>query len=122
MRIPTALALMLLAAAPAAARTNPAPQSCGLTPNKHYEINIDADSRCEFGFATYHALQSYDKNVHQFYSADERNFTLNVSYNGHRTKMDCRSLTRAHGELDFYCNNLNRYGTHVVHFDNATLP
>ena len=122
MRTPLVLALTLLVTVPAAARTSPAPKDCGKTPPGYHEIHVDAGSRCDFGLATYHALHSYDKNVHSFYSADERNFTLHVSYRGYVVRMDCRSLTRAHGELDFYCNNLNRRGTRVVQFETLLEP
>src|SRR4051794_5375826 len=123
MRILPVLAVALLAAAaPAAAFTKAAPKDCGPTPPKYHEIHVDAGTQCDFGLATYHALKAYDKNVHEFYSADERNFVLKVAYSGRKIAMDCRSRTRAHGELDYYCNNLNRGGSRVVQFETLMEP
>lgn len=108
-------------AAPVSLASSPAPKDCGLTPNKHFRIHVDADSPCTFGTHTYEALVRYDR-THRgesgFISGESKNFELDVS----GVVMDCRALARAHGEFDFYCNDLNRRGTHVVRMDNETLP
>lgn len=118
---PLVLGLALAAAAPAVAATDPAPKNCGLTPPKYHRIRVDRGSTCGFGLATYRALKAYS-DKQGFVSAVEKSFVLKPRYKGKTYPMDCRALARAHGEFDFYCNDLNRRGTHVVRFDNATLP
>ncbi|MFL5846522.1 MAG: hypothetical protein ACJ762_17695 [Solirubrobacteraceae bacterium] len=110
-------------AAPAAAAVSPVPKDCGETPSGRHAIHVDANSDCDFGAATAKALKAYDEQGPGFVPAVEKDFVLKVAYKGHKVKMDCRALVRAHGEFDFYCNNLNRFrGFRVVRFDNLTLP
>jgi len=114
----TISALAITAPAQAA---NPAPKDCGLTPNKHFRIHVDQELPCAFGKQTYDALALYDR-THRgesgFISGESKNFELDVT----GVIMDCRALARAHGEFDFYCNDLNRRGNRVVRMDNETLP
>ena len=123
MRTPLVLSLAALAVAvaPASANTGAAPKDCGLSPSKYLHIYVDKASTCAFGVATWRALKAYS-NTHAFPSAVEKNFVLVPSTNGHRVTLDCRALARAHGEFDYYCNNLNRRGTHVVQMDTTMEP
>jgi hypothetical protein len=116
-----AIAALAVTAAPASA-ADPAPKDCGKTPSGRHFLHVDAGSKCDFGIATYRALKAYDE-AEGFIPAVEKDFVLKVAYRGRKVKLDCRALVRAHGEFDYYCNNLNRWrGTRVVRFDNATLP
>ena len=117
----TALALLALAAPAAAA--DPAPKDCGKTPSGRHFVHVDAKASCAFATATYQALKAYDEGP-GFVPAVEKDFELKVAYRGRKVRLDCRALVSAHGEFDYYCNNLNRYGSRVVRFETQrpTLP
>ena len=117
-----ALVAFLLAAAPASA-VDLAPRDCGKSPTRNHYIHVDAHSTCGFGLATWRALRDYSEDGPGFIPAVEKDFKLRVAHKGRKVRLDCRAIVRAHGEFDFYCNNLNRWrGSRVVRFDNATLP
>ncbi|MCW2992163.1 MAG: hypothetical protein JWM73_2757 [Solirubrobacterales bacterium] len=115
----------LVSAAPAAA-ADAAPKDCGPTPSGNHDIHVDAGSKCAFGLATYQALKTFDE-THTgsdgFIAAVDKDFKLRVPSNGHKVRLDCRAIARAHGVFDFYCNNMNTWGgTRVVRFDATNLP
>lgn len=114
MRIPLVLSLAALAAVPTTA--DAALKKCGKTPSKTYDVSVSGAS-CAFAMATYRATIAYD-NKHHFVSGVSRNYSITVQ----GKPMDCRANARAHGQFDFACNDLNRYGQRIVRLDNATLP
>lgn len=96
-----------------------APKDCGRTPSGTYRMRVDAGSPCRFAVATWRAIFAGDRS---FPAAVSRNFRLRVRDGEQKVTLDCRANARAHGEFDFACNDLNRYGSHIVRLRNLTLP
>jgi hypothetical protein len=113
--------LTLVLAATASAELTP--KSCGQTYNGRYDVRVSQPTSCSFADRTYRAIQAFDRAHEGFFcAACEHNFRIRVSNGKRNVRMDCRDLTRAHGELDFHCNNINYRGNKIVKLINATLP